>query len=98
VLRPRVALVVLAAALALPAPAPAGRLIVTGHDADRRCALTDQQCGFLKAALDVEAALAKAESLGGTRVFGPDEVTEGVEIGQFLDPEGHVIGVTKANA
>jgi uncharacterized protein len=47
---------------------------------------------------DVEAALAKAASLGGTRVFGPDEVTEGIEIGQFLDPEGHVIGVTKANA
>jgi hypothetical protein len=51
VLRARAALVVLAAALALPAPALAGRLIVTGHDADRRCALMDQQCGFLKAAL-----------------------------------------------
>jgi hypothetical protein len=47
----RVALVVLAAALALPAQASAGRLIVTGHDADRRCALMDQQCGFLKASL-----------------------------------------------
>ncbi len=45
---------------------------------------------------DVEAALVKAESLGGTRIFGPDEVTEGVEIGQFTDPEGHVVGVTKA--
>jgi len=45
---------------------------------------------------DVEAALAKAETLGGKRVFGPDEVTEGVEIGQFTDPEGHVVGVTKA--
>jgi hypothetical protein len=40
---------------------------------------------------DVEAALAKAESLGGTRMFGPDVVTEGVEIGQFTDPEGHVV-------
>ena len=29
----------------------AGRLIVTGHDADRRCAQLGQQCGFLKAAI-----------------------------------------------
>jgi len=45
---------------------------------------------------DVEAALAKAESLGGTRRFGPDVVTEGTEIGQFADPEGHVVGLTRA--
>jgi hypothetical protein len=44
---------------------------------------------------DVEASLAKAESLGGTRVFGPDEVMDGLVLGQFLDPEGHVIGVMK---
>ena len=42
---------------------------------------------------DVEASLAKAESLGGTRVMGPDEVMEGLTIGLFTDPEGHVIGV-----
>jgi predicted enzyme related to lactoylglutathione lyase len=42
---------------------------------------------------DVEAALAKAESLGGTRMMGPDEVMEGTEIGLFTDPEGHTIGV-----
>jgi uncharacterized protein len=42
---------------------------------------------------DVEAALAKAESLGGTRVMGPDEVMQGLTIGLFTDPEGHVIGV-----
>ena len=42
---------------------------------------------------DVEAALAKAESLGGTRTMGPDEVMEGLVIGLFQDPEGHVIGV-----
>jgi predicted enzyme related to lactoylglutathione lyase len=42
---------------------------------------------------DVEAALAKAESLGGTRMMGPDEVMEGLVIGLFTDPEGHVIGV-----
>ena len=45
---------------------------------------------------DVEAALAKAESLGGTRMMGPDKVPEAnIEIGLFTDPEGHVIGVVK---
>jgi predicted enzyme related to lactoylglutathione lyase len=42
---------------------------------------------------DVEASLAKAEQLGGTRMMGPDEVMEGLTIGLFNDPEGHVIGV-----
>jgi uncharacterized protein len=42
---------------------------------------------------DVEAALAKAESLGGTRTMGPDEIMDGLVIGLFTDPEGHVIGV-----
>jgi uncharacterized protein len=42
---------------------------------------------------DVEAALAKAESLGGTRMMGPDEVMENLTIGLFTDPEGHVMGV-----
>jgi hypothetical protein len=44
---------------------------------------------------DVEAALAKAETLGGTRMMGPDEVMEGLEIGLFHDPEGHMIGLVK---
>ena len=44
----------------------------------------------------MEAALAKAESLGGTRVMGPEKVMEGIVLGQFLDPEGHVIGLTQA--
>jgi len=44
---------------------------------------------------DVEAALAKAESLGGTRMMGPEKVMEGLEIGQFNDPEGHTIGLVK---
>src|SRR6266487_3225832 len=42
---------------------------------------------------DVEAALAKAESLGGKRIMGPDQITPEVLIGQFADPEGHAIGV-----
>ncbi len=36
---------------------------------------------------DVEAALAKAESLGGKRIMGPDKVMGELEIGQFSDPE-----------
>jgi uncharacterized protein len=45
---------------------------------------------------DVEAALAKAESLGGSRMMGPEAVMEGVEIGLFNDPEGHVVGVVRS--
>ena len=45
---------------------------------------------------DVEAALAKAESLGGKRTMGPDEVPGGPVLGQFTDPEGHLIGVVQA--
>ena len=44
---------------------------------------------------DVEAALAKAESLGGSRVMGPENVMEGIEIGLFNDPEGRTVGVVK---
>ena len=44
---------------------------------------------------DVEASLAQAESLGGTRLMGPDQVPGGPEIGLFLDPEGHPVGVVK---
>jgi predicted enzyme related to lactoylglutathione lyase len=44
---------------------------------------------------DVEAALAKAESLGGTRVFGPAEVMPGLVLGQFKDPEAHLIGLVE---
>lgn len=43
---------------------------------------------------DVGAALDRAESLGGSRMMGPDEVPGvGITIGLFSDPEGHVIGV-----
>jgi uncharacterized protein len=47
---------------------------------------------------DVEAALAKAESLGGSRVMGPDVVTEGVEIGLFSDPDGLMVGLVKGGS
>ena len=42
---------------------------------------------------DVEAALAKAESLGGARVMGPETLMGRMVLGQFTDPEGHVIGL-----
>jgi predicted enzyme related to lactoylglutathione lyase len=47
---------------------------------------------------DVEAGLAKAEELGGSRMMGPDKVMEGVEIGLFTDPEGHIVGLVKSGS
>jgi predicted enzyme related to lactoylglutathione lyase len=44
---------------------------------------------------NVEEALQKAETLGGTRFMGPMQVPEGPEVGMFNDPEGHMIGVVK---
>jgi uncharacterized protein len=42
---------------------------------------------------DVEAALKKVESLGATRMMGPEKVPNGPEIGLFVDPQGHVVGL-----
>jgi len=42
---------------------------------------------------DVEAALQRAESLGGTRVMGPASSPNGLVVGHFTDPEGTLIGV-----
>jgi uncharacterized protein len=50
---------------------------------------------FYVAVPDVEAALAKAESLGGTRVMGPETIMGDMVLGQFTDPEGHLIGLVK---
>ena len=50
---------------------------------------------FYVAVPDIEAALQKAESLGGTRVMGPETIMGGLELGQFKDPEGNVIGLVK---
>jgi predicted enzyme related to lactoylglutathione lyase len=47
---------------------------------------------------DVEAALARAESLGGSRMMGPHKVPDGPEIGLFNDPEGHPVGVVKTES
>jgi uncharacterized protein len=42
---------------------------------------------------DVEATLAKAESLGATRVYGPNQVDDHTQSGAFRDPAGNVFGV-----
>jgi predicted enzyme related to lactoylglutathione lyase len=42
---------------------------------------------------DVEAALQRAESLGGRRVLGPATSPSGLVVGQFTDPEGTLMGV-----
>jgi predicted enzyme related to lactoylglutathione lyase len=56
----------------------------------------DGHVTFYVAVDDVEAALSKAESLGGTRMMGPDKIPEAdIEIALFTDPEGHVIGLVK---
>jgi predicted enzyme related to lactoylglutathione lyase len=46
---------------------------------------------------DVDAALSAVERLGGRRLFGPAPVpaTDTV-LGQFTDPEGHLIGLIQA--
>lgn len=42
---------------------------------------------------NVEAALKKAESLGGKRHMDPEGTPGTLVVGQFTDPEGHLIGV-----
>jgi uncharacterized protein len=42
---------------------------------------------------DVEATLARAESLGGTRAYGPNQAGEQMETGAFRDPAGNLFGV-----
>jgi predicted enzyme related to lactoylglutathione lyase len=43
---------------------------------------------------NVEAALQKAERLGGTRQMGPEKNPEAnLVVGHFTDPEGNLIGV-----
>jgi predicted enzyme related to lactoylglutathione lyase len=48
---------------------------------------------------DVEATLQQAESIGGTRVMGPETIMDGqLTLGQFRDPEGNLIGLTQGSA
>jgi uncharacterized protein len=45
---------------------------------------------------DVEAALAKAEGLGGKRVMGPERIMDAFDIGLFTDPEGLLVGLVSS--
>jgi uncharacterized protein len=53
----------------------------------------DRHVVFYVGVPDVEAALDKAEALGGERRLGPVTAPNGLVIGQFTDPEGNLIGV-----
>ena len=50
---------------------------------------------FYVAVPDVEESLQKAESLGGSRVMGPETIMDMVTLGLFTDPEGHLVGVVQ---
>jgi predicted enzyme related to lactoylglutathione lyase len=47
---------------------------------------------------DLEAALSKAESLGGKRLTEPMDIPNGGQIAHFADPEGQVIGIVTGTA
>jgi predicted enzyme related to lactoylglutathione lyase len=53
----------------------------------------DHHAVFYVGVPDVEAALRKAESLGGKRRMGPERAPTGLVVGHFADPEGNLIGV-----
>jgi uncharacterized protein len=53
----------------------------------------DSHALFYVGVEDVEAALQRAESLGGTRVMGPARSPNGLVVGHFKDPEGTLLGV-----
>jgi uncharacterized protein len=55
----------------------------------------DGHVTFYIAVPDVEEALQKAESLGGMRVMGPEDIMGQVVLGQFKDPEGNMVGVVQ---
>jgi len=53
----------------------------------------DSHAVFYIGVPNVEAALQRAEELGGTRVMGPAASPNGLVVGHFTDPEGTLIGV-----
>jgi uncharacterized protein len=55
----------------------------------------DGHVTFYVAVPDVEEALQKAESLGGQRTMGPENIMDMVTLGQFKDPEGNMVGVVQ---
>jgi predicted enzyme related to lactoylglutathione lyase len=53
----------------------------------------DRHAIFYVGVPDVEAALQKAESLGGIRKMGPEKAPTGLVVGHFTDPQGNLIGL-----
>jgi predicted enzyme related to lactoylglutathione lyase len=53
----------------------------------------DSHAVFYIGVPNVEAALQRAEELGGSRVMGPATSPNGLVVGHFTDPEGTLIGV-----
>ena len=53
----------------------------------------DSHAVFYVGVEDVEAALQRAERLGGSRVMGPATSPNGLVVGHFRDPDGALIGV-----
>ena len=45
---------------------------------------------------DLDAALAKVQANGGSTVLPPSDVPGGPKLAQFADPDGNVIGLTRA--
>ncbi len=73
-------------------------LVTTGDGTGIRCGIGggadyDSHALFYVGVPDVEAALQRVESLGGTRVVGPATSPNGLVVGHFADPEGTLIGV-----
>jgi predicted enzyme related to lactoylglutathione lyase len=50
---------------------------------------------FYVAVPNLEAALGKIQSLGGSTMMPPDQVPNGPRIALFTDPEGHVVGLVQ---
>jgi len=82
-------------------------LVDPGQDADGRgigggiSGSMEGQPGYVTVYVevdDVEAALAKAESLGASRMFGPETIMPGLTIGIFAEPEGKPVGVLHRTA
>lgn len=53
----------------------------------------DSRAIFYVGVPNVEAAIRKAESLGGIRQMGPARSPSGLVVGHFTDPEGNLVGV-----
>lgn len=57
---------------------------------------TEGHVTFYVGVEDLDAALSKAESLGGSRLSDPMDIPTG-QIAHFSDPEGHMIGLASSN-